>query len=90
MATRQAAIFYINIKISHEITIHMIGRCLKITKDEGVLFKTNSNRELDYYGDVYFACVWDKLDSGNLESVLRSTSYVLIYTNYLFMMFNRL
>ena len=81
MATHQASRFCIAPKLSHEKAVYRIGRYLKATKDKGMIFTPGGDKGLECYVDADFAGGWDKADSGNPETVLSRSGYVLMYAN---------
>lgn len=90
MATHQVARFCIAHKLSHERAVCHIGRYLKAGKDKGMIVTHNGDKGLECYVDTYFLGGWDETNSGNRESVLSRSVYILIYDNYPVLFFSKL
>ena len=66
-------------KKSHDTAIKRIGKCLKKTKDKGIILKVDRSLGLECFVDADFAGGWNYNDSEDPSSVFFWTGYVIRY-----------
>ena len=81
MAVHQTARFCIDPKLSHEKAIKRLGRYLKHTRDEGIVYNPDTSKGLECYVDADFAGGWTQADSDDAENVMSRTGMVIMYAN---------
>ena len=61
----------------HGKAIKRIGRCLKRTRDKGLIFSPNKNNGFEDWADADFAGDWNLKDSGCLHSTLSRSGFIV-------------
>ena len=73
MAVHQCTWFCEDPKRSHEIAVRQIGKYLLDTKYEGIIFKSDQTKGLEFYVNTAFAAGWQQADAYNPENALSRT-----------------
>ena len=79
MAVHQCARFSVDPRLTHERAVLRIGKYLLGTRDKGIKFIPDNNRDVEWFVDADFAGIWTKEDVRNPVNVLSRTGYVIFY-----------
>ena len=78
MAVHQCDRFAIDPRVTHERAVMRIGKYLLGTRNKGIKFTPYRSRGIECLVDANFAGSWNKADSGNPETVLSRTGYIIL------------
>ena len=79
-ATHQVARFCQDPKRSHGEAVEHIVKYLRDTRDEGIIFKPQTDKSFDVYADADFVGNWHKMTAAHDSSTAKSrTGYVITY-----------
>ena len=82
MPAHQCARFNIGPRLSLKRALKRIGRYLLNTKDKGMIFRPDTSRGLECYGDADLAGGWKDGDHTSAESVLSRTGFIIMFVRY--------
>ena len=78
-AVNQCARFNHCPKLIHEKAVKRIGRYLKATRTQGLIFQPNNDLNLELYADSDFAGLWNVENGNDPISVRSRTGYVITF-----------
>ena len=81
MAVHQAARLSNCPLLTHEKAVMRISRYLIATRNRGIVFKPDMEKDLELYVDADFAGSWKKVDKDSPENCLSRTGYIFKYNN---------
>ena len=82
MATHQCTRFATCTKLWHERAVKRIYKYLLGIMDNGMIYRPDMSKELEWYVDADFTRVWTKGKHSNTKAVLSFTGLMIYYTGY--------